>query len=718
VVQVHRFLCIASLIARAIPAWSGTLPPPPPTPKKPVTDTYYGIRVTDTYRWLATDNDPAVLKWDREQTRRTRTFLDSLADLKPIRSRLRQLNRGGSPDYMALYHRGGKLFALKMQPPKNQPFIVTLKSADDLASEQFVVDPNTINPKGTTAIDWYVPSLDGRLVAVSLSEGGTEEGTLHVYEVDGGKELPDVIPRVNLPTAGGSVAWNQGGTGFWYTRYPRGNERPKADLDFYQQVYFHKLGTPPGHDTYSLGQGLPRIAEIVLTTAHDGRHVLASVANGDGGEFAHYLLERTGHWRQISYFPDQVIAARFGLHDDLYLLSRKNAPKGKLLRVPLSRPVLVEARTVVPEEKNAVIQGVLPAEHRLYVVDLVGGPSQVRVFDLDGKPRGKVPTEPVSAVEQVVRLHGDEVLFRTETFLTPPAWYRLDPKTDRTTRTALYRTSPADFSDCEVLRTFATSKDGTRVPINVLQRKGTKRDGRNPTILYGYGGYNISLSPQFAVNRKVWLEQGGIYAIANLRGGGEYGGEWHAAGKLTHKQNVFDDFAACARYLIDQLYTTPDKLAIEGGSNGGLLMGAALTQHPHLFRAVVSHVGIYDMLRVELHPNGAFNVTEFGTVKDRWQFDALFAYSPYHHVKDGVAYPAVLLLAGENDGRVDPANSRKMAARLQAASSSGAPVLLRMSFSSGHGIGTSLTERINEAADVYAFVFHALGVPYKPVEGR
>lgn len=270
-----------------------------------------------------------------------------------------------------------------------------------------------------------------------------------------------------------------------------------------------------------------------------------------------------------------------------------------------------------------------------------------------------------------------------------------------------------DLSNIEVSRDFATSRDGTKVPVNILMQKGTPRNGQNPTILYGYGGFGISESPSFDPVKRVWLEQGGIYAIANLRGGGEFGEAWHEAGKLTKKQNVFDDFAACVRFLIDKKYTNPARLAIEGGSNGGLLMGAVLTQHPELFRAAVSYVGIYDMLRFENFPNGVFNVTEYGTVKDREQFKALYAYSPYHHVEDGMAYPAVIFLTGDHDGRVDPANSRKMTARLQAATSSGLPVLLRTNPKAGHGIGTGLSDRISQEADVYAFLFDQLGVAYK-----
>jgi len=706
------FLALAMLLHCVVVA-AAELPSLPETPQKPVSDEYHGTKITDPYRWLENGADATVKKWAEAQNGHTRAFLDQLPGLEAIRKRLKDLNGATSPDYLALQERGGKLFALKAQPPKNQPFLITLASADKPDSEQVIVDPNKLNPKGTTAIDFYVPSLDGRLVAVSLSEGGTEEGTVHVYEVATGKELMDVIPRVNGGTAGGSVAWNADGTGFFYTRYPRGTERPKEDIDFYQQVYFHKLGTPTEKDTYAIGKDFPRIAEIQLRTDTKGQYTLAIVANGDGGEHAHYLLGPSGKWQQVTKFADKISTAVFGLDDALYLLSRADAPRGKILRLPLATPELVQAKVLVPESA-ATIESFVPTPERLYVEDLLGGPSQIRVFDLKGQELKPVPVKPISSVGQMLRVAGNDILFRTETFIEPPAWYRYDAATGKAARTALFRTSPADFSDCEVIRELAVSKDGTKVPLNIIRRKGLKLDGQNPTILTGYGGYNISLTPRFRVSRKVWLEQGGVIAIANLRGGGEFGEAWHRAGNLTNKQNVFDDFIACARYLIDSKVTSPDKLAIEGGSNGGLLMGAVLTQQPELFRAVVSHVGIYDMLRVELHPNGAFNVTEFGTVKDLKQFQALYAYSPYHRVKDGTAYPAVLLLTGENDPRVDPANSRKMTARLQAATSSKRPVLLRTS-AGGHGLDSSLSERIAQEADVYAFLFDQLGVKYKPV---
>jgi prolyl oligopeptidase len=343
----------------------------------------------------------------------------------------------------------------------------------------------------------------------------------------------------------------------------------------------------------------------------------------------------------------------------------------------------------------------------------MGGPSQIRY--IGGSTVLRVPLkDPVSSVLQMLSPGGDTLLFESVDYTEPYVWSQFDAATKKLGRTGLAGKSPADFSKVEVVREFATSKDGTKIPMNILRLKKTLLDGNNPTLLYGYGGYGVSLSPSFSPTRILWLEHGGVYVVANLRGGGEFGEEWHKAGSLTNKQNVFDDFAACAQYLIGKHYTQPYKLAVEGASNGGLLMGAFLTQHPDLACTVVSHVGIYDSLRTELEPNGAFNITEFGTVQDPDQFKALYAYSPYHHVKDGIRYPSVLLLTGDNDGRVNPYNSRKMAARLQASNRFPNPslVLLRTSASSGHGIGSSLDERIAEQADVYAFLFDQLDMKW------
>jgi prolyl oligopeptidase len=551
--------------------------------------------------------------------------------------------------------------------------------------------------------------LDGKYVAVSLSKGGSEDGTLHFYETATGKALPDTIAHVQYPTAGGSAAWNADGTGVYYTRFPRKGERPDADLNFYQQVYFHKIGTPDSEDTYSIGKDFPRIAEIALEAARDGKYVLATVANGDGGDFAHYLLAPDGTWKQITQFSDEIKIARLGRDNALYLVSRAGTPRGKILRLPLDVPELKNAAEIVAAG-DSVIESIVPTSDALFVGDLLGGPSQIRRFDLNGKNETIIPLPQISAVQEMLALEDGSLLFRDISYTEPAAWFNCPNQKTEPVKTALRSTSPVSFADIEVRREFATSKDGTKVPLNILFRKGMKRNGQNPTLLYGYGGYGISMSPNFDFARRLWFDRGGIYVVANIRGGGEFGEEWHKSGNLTKKQNVFDDFAAAAEYLIKENYTRPEKLAIMGGSNGGLLMGAMITQRPDLFRAAVSSVGIYDMLRVELAPNGAFNVTEFGTVKDPEQFKALYAYSPYHHVVDGTKYPSVLMMTGANDGRVAPYHSRKMTARLLAANKSENRILLRTSSSAGHGIGTALSERIKQLADIYAFLFAQVGM--------
>jgi prolyl oligopeptidase len=573
-----------------------------------------------------------------------------------------------------------------------------------------------IDPSGKTTIDFFVPSLDGSKVAVSMSKAGSENGTVYVFDSRNGERLPDEVPRVNGGTAGGGVAWNAAGTGFWRTRYPSPGERPDGDLAFYQQVSFHRLGTPAAEDVYVVGKEFPRIAEIQLVSSEDGRYVLIDVSNGDGGEHAFWLAASDGVFHRLSTFEDLAVRAEFGT-DALYLLSRKDAPNGKILRLPLKTALadgaFARATTLVPQSGTAIV-GMVAGDSRLYLQEIVGGPSQLRIVNaVSGRLRGQVPIPPIASIGGLVRTTGNELLIQTQSFTEPGRWWRLDPMRGDLVPTALRLRSPADYSDTEVRREFAISKDGTRVPINILMRKGTRLDGSSPCLLTGYGGYGISQTPSFSPSRRVWIEQGGIYVIANIRGGGEYGDAWHRAGNLTRKQNVFDDFAACAQYLIDHQYTTRERLAIQGGSNGGLLMGAMITQHPELFRAVVSSVGLYDMLRVELTPNGEFNVTEFGTVKVPEQFKALYAYSPYHHVVEGTSYPATLMLTGANDPRVDPWQSRKMIARLQAASSSQAPILLRTSGDTGHGGGMPRNARNEQLADIYAFLFKVLGLSYR-----
>jgi prolyl oligopeptidase len=691
---------------------------PPATPKRPVTDTYHGVAVTDDYRWLEDWNNKDVQTWSDAQNAFARGILDKLPGVDSLRARLTKILTAKTTSHGALVYRGGQLFALRRQPPKEQPFLVVLPSPEQPDKARVLLDPSALDKKGGTAIDWFVPSPDGKRIAVSLSRGGSESGDVHVYNTASGEQVYEVVPRVNGGTAGGDLAWTPDGKGFFYTRYPRGKERPAEDMDFYQQVYYHELGTPTEKDRYELGKDLPRVAEFRLETDPSGR-VLASVQNGDGGEFAHFLRSPEGKWQQFSSFKDQIVQAAFGPKEDLFLVSRKQAPRGKILRLSVNDLNIDGAAAVVPQEKDTIVtdfygytsrQTVMPTTSRLYVIYQLGGPTEIRVFDLDGKPQPAPRQLPVSTVGGMAQLVGDDILFANVSYVSPRNHYVFRAKAGETTRLPLASPPVVDLSDVQVLRLQATSKDGSKVPVNILLPEGVKPNGDNPCLVTGYGGFGVSEVPSFHPEWRVLFDHGFVVAQANLRGGGEFGEEWHQAGNLTNKQNVFDDFVAVLQLMIQRGYTSPARLAILGGSNGGLLMGAILTQHPQLLRAVVSFVGIYDMLRVELSSNGAFNIPEFGTVKDEKQFRALYAYSPYHHVKDAVKYPAALFLTGANDPRVDPMQSRKMAARLQAATRNSVPILLRTSAGSGHGGDTSLSQRIEEFVDVYAFLFAQLGV--------
>jgi len=771
-------------------------------PKRPVETSFFGVRVTDDYEWLERGDDPEVEAFTRDQNAQARRYLDALPEREQVRGRVETLLRDVSVDYIDVsavrtVSRGATetsthLFSLVSQPPKQQPVLVVMSASPSAGAPRAIVDPNLIDPSGRTTIDFFVPSPNGSLVAVSLSKNGSERGDVYVYDVATGSPLPDVLRHVHGGTAGGSLAWNADGTAFVYTRYPDSNTGPQSaaaehvggDADFYQQIYIHTLGTPVSSDEYVLGRDFPKIAEVHLARNSEGSQWLARVANGDGGEFETYVVHsRAGasprraadlESVKIASFSEGLVASTFGPDGAVWGVRRGRTPRGSLV---VYRPPFQpnQASEVVLEEGQGVMESITVTHSAAYVTEIVGGPSRVRRLPLHespqplaststspptskGAPRSRarigrrasklpgnavrmttmspkpsevakavssgpvvpagsrggvtaeLPIPTASSVSSVVALD-DDLLLRIESYVEPPAWYKYVSSEHRLEKTAMAKTSAVDMRDIEVVRESCVSSDGTRIPMSVLKPKHVPANGTSPALLTGYGGFGLSRKPRMRAWHRAWFDRGGVIAEANLRGGGEFGDAWHEAGRKLQKQNVFDDFAACARTLVDKKLAAPERLAAMGRSNGGLLMGVFIVQHPELFRAVVSGVGIYDMLRVEQHPNGAFNVTEYGTVKDQAQFRALYAYSPLHNVKNGVAYPAVLFTTGAHDPRVDPYHSRKMTARLQDATSSGYPVLLRTDSDTGHGMGTPLSAEIDETTDMLAFLFHEVFPP-------
>ncbi len=677
-------------------------------PRIPVTETFHGVDVTEDYRWLEDASSAETIAWTRAQQRRSRAYFDGIPWRGALRARVERLLKSEMTAYMRLTSGGGVFFALKAQTPRQQPFLVVLTDLDDLGTERVVVDPDLIDPSGETTIDFFVPSPDGRLVAVSVSEHGTEDGSLHIYDVESGKVVDEPIPHVNL--MGGSVAWRHDGSGFWYTRC--------ADpAGFRQQVWFREFGVTPDRLDLTGPFADEQIAEHYLSASPDGRWVMDRVQKGDGGEWQVFLRSQgsDGWWWQVAGVPDKCVHAALGA-DALHLLSRRDAPRGRVLRLPLTSGATVASAGEIVPAGETVIEDLAVAGDTVWVVDMDGGPQRVRAFDGRGRPLPPVEIPPMSSVSSYfARLSAvgeDRVAWLRESFTEPPAWW-VAARGEAPRRTALRTTAPVDLTGYEVTREFATSKDGTRVPLNVIAAPGAPRDGTAPALLTAYGGYGISLVPRFDPGLLLWLEQGGVYLVANIRGGGEFGEQWHHAGRLASKQNCFDDFIACVNHLHSSGITSRERLAVMGGSNGGLLMGAVLTQRPDIARAVVAAVPVMDSLRAETTTNGRFNIPEYGTVADPELFTALFAYSPYHNVVDGNAYPAVLLTAGENDTRVDVWHAKKMTARLQQATSCERPVLLRLA-ARGHLAG-SLDQAIDETTDWHAFLFDQLGLGYRPV---
>ena len=666
------------------------------------TQDFFGLAVNDDFTWLENAGDPVARAWLAAENAYSRRYLDAMPARAALRQRLQVLIGSTANAYSGLVERGGLVFALKTTPSQQRPVLVVLRSVDDVGSERVVFDPNEAAPDGSLAIDFFRPSLDGRRVAIALAGGA-----VRVVDLPTGQALPGEVTRVVSAAAGGDIAWTTGNAGFFCTQYPAPDSRPAGDGSGLAQVVFHRLGSAPAQDRVELSAGLPRLARVRLESARDGRNVLALVENGRGGDVSLYLkpadANGEGAWRRLAAETDGVRDAQFGDDDALWIRSTANAPRGKVLRVPLSetRSINWDRLVAVATPLEGAVQRFAVAGGTLYLAEGQTGPSRLRTIDVRSKRGTVVALPPSSGVAALVRTGRNDVVAQVVSYVEPPLWTRVGG--GRTKRTPLVATSDANFNDSDVVREFATSRDGTPVPIDILRRKSTRLDGHNPVLLTVGGAMGAGATPDFDAARRVWLDRGGVIAVATLRGAPESGEAWRADGLRTKRQNGFDDFLAAADYLVKRGYTQPALLGIRGRGDGAVVMGAALTQRPDLFRAVVATSGRYDMLRLERDAAGEYDTPEFGSVKDRAQFEALFAWSPLRAVRDGGSYPSVLLLAGDRDGRVNAAQSRKMAARLQQANPSGRVTLLRTDASSGQAAQVSLAETIDQAADEFGF---------------
>ena len=676
------------------------------TRRDDVVDTWFGRRVADPYRWLESSDDPEVKAWVAAQNRRTEHTLRALPVWEPLHARITQLLTIGEISLPTVRRgaRKSRYFHTRRHGHENQPVLLYRDGAS--GEDHVLVDPNALSAAGTTALDWYVPSTEGALLAYGVSEGGTEESTLFVRDVATGKDLPDRITRARYS----SVCWLPGGKRFFYSRFPAPGSVPKDEEKYHRRIYEHVLGSDPDKD--------PLIFESAdmtdfpsCTISPDGRWLLVRVHQGwskssvwlaDTHDKKLVLTELTEGAEHV-YDP-------LAVNDRIYVRTNEGAPRYALYAVDPARPARKNWKLVIPEHAHDVLNDFNVVAGQLFVGYLDDASSRLLRFDLSGKRLGEVSLPTLGSNGGVTGLpDGDEAFYDFESIAHPPVVKRLNVHSGKTEVFAEV-SAPVVGSDFAVQRGNAKSADGTLVPYLLVHKKDVAIDTADaPTLLYGYGGFNVSLLPRFSRITLAWLEQGGVYVQANLRGGGELGEDWHRAGQLDKKQNVFDDFAAVARDLIERRITRTERLGIYGRSNGGLLVAAAVTQHPELFRAAVSAVPLTDMLRYDNFLIAKLWVSEYGSPHDAQQFEWLYAYSPYHHVEEHTPYPAVLMMTADGDTRVDPMHARKMAAALQHATSSKRPVLLRTEDAAGHGQGKPMSKVAEEYADLYAFLLWQLG---------
>jgi prolyl oligopeptidase len=696
----------------------------PNTPVRPVTEDYFGTKVSDPYRWLENTNDPEVVAWMKAQNDYTRAVLASIPGRDQLRDRIKALDNAGSV-VSELQVWGGRYFYLKTEPGSDNRKLYVRDSVT--AAERLLVDPEKL----TTAdgrhfsIDYFQPSLEGKYVAYGISPGGSEESVMHVLESATGKALSDAIDRAQF----GSPSWLPDGS-FFYTRTQKLPPGAPPTAKFQKmRVYHHILGADPDKEEAIFGYGVSpnvKVTEddfpVLAFSPGAPKFILGLVIHGVQREFDVYTsafrkdVTAQTAWKKAVDQADAVTG--FDLHENsLFLLSHQGASRYKVLQTNLENPDLAHATTIVPASE-VVVTTISAAADALYIRDLDGGIGRLRRLPYNSPTIQPVKLPFDGAIQALVTNPIDAGAWLELTSWTKsPLWYALSGSSGKLTDTGLVPPSPVDYSQVESEEVKAKSGDGTMVPLSIVHKRGMALDGSHPTWLEGYGAYGITIDPAFRPTFLAFFERGGVFAVAHVRGGGEYGEDWHIGGQKLTKQHTIDDMLAGAEYLIEHKYTSPAHLAGEGTSAGGITIGGACTQRPDLFGAALIRVGDSDSMRSELMASGPANIPEFGTVKDPDGFKALFAMDAYQHVKPNTAFPAVLLTTGVNDPRVAPWQAAKMAARLQASTSSGKPVLLRVDYDAGHGMGSTKSQRDEELADEVAFLFWQLGTPeFQPAQ--
>lgn len=688
---------------------NASVPPaggPPQVKVAPVEDTVQGHKIVDRYRYLENGNDPDTKQFVDQQLAYTRSVLDPLPGRDKINARLSQLltiGTVGAPQIGGKYY-----FYTRREGNQNQPVLYVREGLN--SNDRVLVDVNKMSTDGTVALDWWFPADDGKYVAYGASANGSEESTLHVIESSTGKLLPDTIERTRFA----SVAWKKDNSGFYYSRHPKKGEVPDGEEVYHVKIFYHQMGDDPAKDPLIFGEG--RNAQDIpsVSLSEDGRWLLITVFQG-WTKSELYLQDLTSKNPpiEITTGKEFLYGADF-LKGKLYITTNEDAPRYRVFVADATNAKRANWKELIPQS-DAVLQGASVTGGKLFAQYEHNASAELKVFNLDGKKLADIPLPTIGTVFSTGgKWDSNELFFGFQSYTVPPSIYRYDLSAGNTNLWAKVDAPSIDPSAFEVQQVWYNSKDGTRVPMFIVGKKGIEKNGKNPTLLTGYGGFNVSSTPNFSRSMYLWMEHGGVYAVANLRGGSEFGEDWHRAGMLDKKQNVFDDFIAASEYLIAQKFTDRDHLAILGGSNGGLLMGAMITQRPDLFRAVICAVPLLDMLRYQNFQIAKLWIPEYGSAEDPKQFDFIYAYSPYHHVKAGQEYPAILFMTADTDTRVDPMHAKKMAALMQAEAKNGAskdkPILLRIETKAGHGQGKPVTKQIEENTDMYSFLFWQLGI--------